>query len=122
MPSLLLRSRHLPRSYSSDAVVCRIAVLATVLCCRAALRWATELYQRKLYMRAMRHYKKAMLDLEVPCEFYEEAHVVERNQLRCQLHLNTALCALKVSPHRSYPNLSTPKMHWDPHHDAIHHW
>ena len=83
--------------------------------------WATELLQRKLHLRAMRHYKKAMLDLEVPCEWYKEEHVVERNQLRLQLHLNTALCALKVPPHKAYPNLQTPKNHWDPHHDAIFH-
>ena len=48
--------------------------------------WATELLQRKLYLRAMRHYKKAMLDLEVPCEWYKEEHVVERNQAEHDTH------------------------------------
>ena len=57
--------------------------------------WATELFQRKMYMRAMRHYKKALLDLETPCEWYQEEHIIERNQLRLQLHLNTASAASK---------------------------
>ena len=83
--------------------------------------WATELFQRKMYMRAMRHYKKALLDLETPCEWYQEEHIIERNQLRLQLHLNTALCGLKVPPERQFPNLQAPKIHFDPHHDAIFH-
>ena len=74
-----------------------------------------------MYMRAMRHYKKALLDLETPCEWYQEEHIIERNQLRLQLHLNTALCGLKVPPERQFPNLQAPKIHFDPHHDAIFH-
>ena len=34
----------------------------------------------------MRGYKKAMLDLEVPLEWYLEEQIVERNNLRLQLH------------------------------------
>jgi hypothetical protein len=83
--------------------------------------WASELYKRGLHARALRHYKKAMLDLETPVEWLNEAHVVERNQLRTQLHLNVAACGLKMSLVKPYPNLSTPKTYWDPHLDVIHH-
>jgi hypothetical protein len=94
-----------------------------------------------------------MLDLEVPCAWDNEQHNVERNQLRLQLHLNIAACALKLEPFkqcagglsrtlsrahawtcwlgeadswsaaalRRYPDLNTPKTHWDPHLDAINH-
>jgi len=83
--------------------------------------WATELYKRGLYARAMRHYKKAMLDLETPIEWLDEQHVVERNQLRTQLHLNVAACGLKMQIVKPYPNLSTPKTYWDPQLDVINH-
>ena len=83
--------------------------------------WATELYKRGFYARAMRHYKKAMLDLEVPLEWLDEQHVVERNQLRTQLHLNVAACGLKMPVVKPYPNLSTPKTYWDPQLDVVNH-
>jgi len=89
--------------------------------------WATELFKRGSptqpfwYPRAMRNYKKAMLDLEVPCEWQLEEHHVQRNQMRLALHLNVAACGLKMPTEKPYPNLSTPKMHWDPQHDVINH-
>jgi len=83
--------------------------------------WATELFKRGWYARAMRHYKKAMLDLEVPIEWYLESQVVERNQLRTSLHLNVAACGVKLPFARPYPNLQTPKMHTHPQRDAIRH-
>ena len=83
--------------------------------------WATELYKRGWFGRALRHYKKAMLDLETPLEWQLEQHVVERNQLRLQLHLNVAACGLKLPIDKPYPNLSTPKNEWDPHQETIAH-
>jgi len=83
--------------------------------------WATELYKRGEYARACRHYKKAMLDLEVPIEWLLEEHTVQRNQLRLQLHLNVAACALKMPIVKPYPNLCTPKKEVDAHKDAIRH-
>ena len=83
--------------------------------------WASELFKRGWYARAMRGYKKAMLDLETPLEWLLEEHLVERNQLRLQLHLNVAACGIKLPVVKSYPNLSTPKTYWDPQHDAISH-
>jgi hypothetical protein len=62
-----------------------------------------------------------MLDLETPLEWQSQSQVVARNQLRMQLHLNCAACATKLSPVKSYPNLSSQKMHWDPHKDGIFH-
>jgi len=84
-------------------------------------QWATELYKAGHYARAMRHYKKALLDLETPIEWLEESHVVERNQLRLQLHLNVAACGLKLPVEKPYPNLSTPATYWDPQVDVIKH-
>ena len=75
--------------------------------------WATEHYKRGWARRAMQHYKKAMLDLEVPVTWENDAQLVERNQLRVSLHLNCAACALKLKPQRDYPHLSTPKTHYD---------
>ena len=83
--------------------------------------WATELFKRGYSRRAMHHYKKALLDLETPIEWKEEAQLVERNQLRLTLHLSSAACALKLDTKREYPNLQTPKQHYDVHHDAIFH-
>jgi FK506-binding protein 4/5 len=86
-----------------------------------AQRWATEHFKRGWWRRAMRHYKKAMLDLEVPIQWHTDAQLVERNQLRVALHLNAAACALKLPPERSYPDLQAPSKHYDVHHDAIFH-
>ena len=84
--------------------------------------WATELFKRGWYARAMRHYKKAMLDLETPIDWMDvEQHIVERNQLRLQLHLNVAACGLKIPLEKSYPNLSTPKTFWNPKQDVLDH-
>ena len=38
--------------------------------------------------------------------------------MRLQLHLNIAACALKMETSKKYPNLSSPKTYWDPHHDG----
>ena len=83
--------------------------------------WATELFKRGWYARAMRQYKKALLDLETPIEWLVEEHAVERNQLRLQLHLNVAACGIKLPVEKPYPTLSTPKHMWDPQQDAIAH-
>ena len=58
---------------------------------------------------------------ETPIEWTTDKQLVERNQLRCALHLNAAACALKMSTEREYPNLQTPKLFYDVHHDAIFH-
>ena len=84
-------------------------------------RWATELFKRSLWRRAMHGYKKAMLDLEVPVTWENDAQLVERNQLRVALHLNAAACALKLDQERGYPCLQTPKNKYCVHRDAIFH-
>lgn len=83
--------------------------------------WATELFKLGQCRRAMRHYKKALLDLETPIQWETDKQLVTRNQLRVALHLNAAACALKLPPQREYPHLQTPKNHYDVHHDAIFH-
>lgn len=89
--------------------------------CLERKQFGTELYSRGRYVRAMRRYKKTMLDLEVPCAWDNEQHNIERNQMRKQLHLNVAACALKMDTSKQYPTLSTPKYQWDPHLAAIEH-
>ncbi|KAL1523343.1 hypothetical protein AB1Y20_018288 [Prymnesium parvum] len=89
--------------------------------CHEAKQWGSELFRRGLYARAMRRYKKTMLDLEIPCQWSEQQNI-ERNHLRLQAHLNIAACGLKIPPRPwSHPNLSPPKTYWDPLHDAIFH-
>lgn len=84
--------------------------------------WGVQLYQDGMYGRAMRTFRKAMLDLEVPCDWScNEQHNVERNQLRTQLHLNTAAAGVKLPTTKPYPDLSPPKFHYDPHLDVIFH-
>lgn len=57
--------------------------------------FGTVLFQRGLYARAGRRYKKAMLDLEIPTEWAPETNI-ERNRLRLSLHLNIAACCLRT--------------------------
>jgi len=89
--------------------------------CEGSKAWATELFKRGFYARAMRRYKKTMLDLEIPCQ-WDEAQNIARNQLRLQCHLNVAACGLKFPPRPwPHPNLSTPKLFFDPLGDTIFH-
>ena len=89
--------------------------------CLERKNFGAELFKRGRYGRAMRRYKKTLLDLEVPCAWDIEEHNVERNQMRLLMHLNVAACGVKFETTKPYPNLSTPKLHWDPHLDAIFH-
>jgi len=88
---------------------------------RERKEWATQLYKKGWYVRAKNHYKKAMLDLEVPCNWLGDKFLIERNNLRTALHLNCAACALKVDPNRPFPHLQSIKNSYDIHHDAIYH-
>ena len=84
-------------------------------------QWATELFKRGLWRRAMHGYKKAMLDLEVPVKWENDSLLLQRNQLRVALHLNCAACAAKLDYQRGYPMLQCPKYHYNVHRDAIFH-
>ena len=89
--------------------------------CQNGKRFATELFKKGLHARAMRRYKKTILDLEIPTSWSEEQNV-ERNHLRLQCHLNIAACGLKFPPRPwPHPNLSTPKGFFDPLQETIFH-
>lgn len=89
--------------------------------CQESKQHGSELFKRGLYARAMRRYKKTMLDLEIPCQWNEDQNI-QRNHLRLQCHLNVAACGLKFPPRPwGHPNLSTPKTFFDPLQDAIFH-
>ena len=80
------------------------------------------MYRRGLHARAMRTFRKAMLDLEVPCDWEGHERLnVRRNNLRMSLHLNVAACELHMPAAKPYANLQQPRYHYDPHKDAIFH-
>lgn len=59
--------------------------------------WATELFKRGWSRRAMHGYKKAMLDLETPIQWSNDAQLVERNRTPAALLVTRPCLPLVLS-------------------------
>lgn len=120
-PRYLTVFRVLLDSVSGGAVPMLMLPDERLSWCLEMKSFATDLFRRGMHARAMRRYKKTMLDLEVPCRWDEEQNIA-RNQLRLQCHLNVAACGLRFPPRPwEHPNLSSRKRTFDPLQEAAFH-